>query len=259
MLSLGTARRIRRLSGPQGHFFLLALDHGLPAGPLPGIEDLATTASTLGAAPFTGIIVNPGMMGRIPLEATRGLVVHLSAGTLLGTAPSSKVLSCSVERAFALGADAVSVQIQFGDSSEGRMLADAGRVADEAGQLGVPVVVMAYPPGATVGAADPESARHAARAAAELGADIVQVPHPGSPDRIRALVRGCPVPVIVAGGPRATAAEAFLESVEAAMAAGAAGISVGRNVFQHPDPAGFARRIGRLVLGEAVPLPVAEA
>ena len=258
MSSLGTTRRLRRLSSPRGRFFLFALDHGLPAGPLPGLEDLAATAGTLRAAPFTGIIVNPGMVARLPPDSTRGLVVHLSAGTVLGSAPTSKVLSSGVERALALGADAVSVQIHFGDPAEDRMLVDAGKVVDEATRLGIPTVVMAYPPGAVAGTADPEEARHAARAAAELGADLVQVPHPGNPDRVRALVRGCPAPVIVAGGPRSTADGAFLESVEVALTGGAAGISVGRNVFQHPDPAGFARRIGRVVLGEAVPLPVAE-
>src|SRR5512136_1881052 len=107
MSSLGTPRRLRRLGGPRGRFFFLALDHGLPAGPLPGIEDLPSFVRTLADAPFTGVIVNPGMALRLPAEPPRGLIVHLSAGTLLGTAPTSKVLMGSVERALSLGADAI--------------------------------------------------------------------------------------------------------------------------------------------------------
>lgn len=259
MPSLGTSRRLRRLGGSRGRFFLLALDHGLPAGPLPGIEDLSAVFPPLRDAPLTGVIVNPGMAVQVPPEPPRGLVIHLSAGTLLGSAPTSKVLVCNVERALSLGADAVSVQIHFGDPAEDRMLADAGSVVDAAAGFGLPVVAMAYPPGATQGAADSETARHAARAAAELGANVVQVPRPGGVDQVRALVRGCPVPVIVAGGPRSPSPDAFLDAVRAAVAGGAAGICAGRNLFQHPDPAGFARRVGEVVFGETAPVPIAEA
>src|SRR5439155_10943808 len=75
-----------------------------------------------------------------------GLIVHLSAGTLLGSRPGAKVLSSTVEHAVSLGADAVSVQISFGDACEDRMIADAGRVVDAATCLGLPVFLMAHAP-----------------------------------------------------------------------------------------------------------------
>lgn len=259
MSSLGTPRRLRRLRGPQGRFFLLALDHGLPAGPLPGIENPAALLLDLRGAPITGAIVNPGMVGHIPEDSPGGLVVHVSAGTFLGSAPTSKVLVSSVERALGLGADAVSVQVHFGDPEEERMLSDAGSVVDAASRFGLPVLVMAHPPGTLPGRADHESTRHAARAAAELGADVVQVPHPGDEDRVRAIVRGCPAPVVIAGGARSASPDAFLDSVRTALAGGAAGMSVGRNLFQHPEPASFARRIGAILFGESALIPVPEA
>ncbi len=259
MPSLGTSRRLRRLCGPQGRFFLLALDHGLPAGPLPGIEDVPALLHRLRGAPVTGLIVNPGLAARVPEEPPRGLIIHLSAGTLLGGVGTSKVLGASVERALFLGADAVSVTVHFGDPAEDRMLSDAGSVVDAASRYGLPVLFMAYPPGTLTGTADPESTCHAARAAAELGAELVQVPHPGSEARVQALVRGCPAPVVVAGGTRSASPEAFLDSVRSALAGGAIGVSVGRNLFQHAEPAAFARRIGDAVFGEAAPIPVAEA
>ncbi len=258
MPSLGTSRRLRRLSGLRGRFLLLAVDHGLPAGPIRGMEDLPGLLGTLRGAPFTGVIVNPGMTRHVPEDPVRGLVVHLSAGTLRGSAPTSKVLAGSVQHAISLGADAVSVQIQFGDAAEGRMLSDAGCVVDAATRFGLPVVIMAYPPGALQGTADLDAVCHAARAAAEVGADVVQVPHPGNAERVRAAVRGCPAPVVVAGGPRTPSPEAFLDSVRGALTGGAAGISVGRNVAQHPDPAGFAGRLGAVVFGEAPPASVPE-
>ncbi len=255
----GTSRRLRRLQGPGGRFFLLALDHGLPAGPLPGLEDPAAAVGRLAHAPLTGVIVNPGIARLVPLEPPRSLVVHLSAGTLLATRPTSKVLACSVERAVALGADAVSLQVHFGDPLEDRTLSDAGRVIEAASRLGVPVLLMTHPPGAADHRASTDEVALAARVGAELGADLVQVPHPGAADGVRAIIRGCPVPVVLAGGPRAASPEAFLDSIREAIGGGASGLSVGRNLFQHPDPLGFARRIGEIVFPAAPRVELAEA
>lgn len=255
----GTSRRLRRLQGLGGRVFLLALDHGLPAGPLPGIEDPAAAVRGLADAPLTGLIVNPGIARLVPLEPSRPLVVHLSAGTLLGAQPASKVLACTVQRAVALGADAVSAQVPLGGPFEPRVLSDAGHVVEAASRLGIPVLLMAYPPDTASDRGSPERIALAARVGAEIGADLVQVPHPGSADRMRAVVRGCPVPVLVAGGPRVSRPEAFLNFVRDAVEGGAAGLSVGRNLFQHPDPAGFARRIASVLLGAAPPVELAEA
>src|SRR5436309_15504688 len=74
------------------------------------------------------------------------LIVHLSAGALLGSMPGIKVLSSTVEHAVSLGADAVSVQISFGDLREDRMIADARLVVDLATSLGLPVFLVPHPP-----------------------------------------------------------------------------------------------------------------
>jgi fructose-bisphosphate aldolase / 2-amino-3,7-dideoxy-D-threo-hept-6-ulosonate synthase len=161
--------------------------------------------------------------------------------TTLGQDPASKLLSRMPGDAFSLGADAVSLQIQFGGASEDRMLEDVGIAADEAAALGLPVLVMAYATGGE------EVVGHAVRAAAELRAQVVQTHYTGSIETFRAVVRGCPVPVLVAGGPVGASPEEFLKLVRDAMTAGAAGVSVGRNLFQHPDPAAFARQIGEVV------------
>jgi len=229
--------------------FLLALDHGLPSGPIPGIERLADFLCSLRGIPFSGVVVNPGMVrfiaGEIPPSS--GLVVHLSASTVLGARPRLKVLSSTVERAVFLGADAVSVQISFGDSREDTMIADAGRIVDDANSFGVPVVLMAYAP-AQPGApsVDRGAAAHAARAAAELGASIVQTNYAADPDGVREIIRGCPVPVVVAGGPR-TSEDAFIETLRTTLGAGAVGVCVGRQIFQARDRAAMARRIADAV------------
>jgi len=254
--ALGLVTRRRRLEGADGRVFLLALDHGLPSGPVPGIERPADLLRSLRGIPFSGVVANPGMVrfvaGEIPPSA--GLVVHLSASTVLGARPRSKVLSSTVEYAVSLGADAVSVQISFGDPREDTMIADAGRIVDDANSFGVPVLLMANAP-AEPGApsVDRAAAAHAARAAAELGASIVQTNYAADPDGVREIIRGCPVPVVVAGGPR-TSEDAFIETLRTTLGAGAVGVCVGRQIFQARDRAAMARRIAQAVFGRTQPL-----
>ncbi len=258
---LGIARRRRRLEGAGGRFFLLALDHGLAAGPLPGIQRPEELARSLRPAPCSAVIANPGMVRFLApeLPPTSGLVVHLSASTLLFSTPAYKVLSSTVEQAAALGADAVSVQISFGDSHEDRMIADAGRVVDDATSLGIPVLVMADAP-ANPGesCSNALAAAQSARAAAEIGASLVQTNYSGNARGLLGIVRGCPVPVVVAGGPRTSSEATFLDALRESMRAGAAGVSVGRRIFQAEDPAAIARRIAAIVFEGDRPL-VAEA
>ncbi|MEK6987949.1 MAG: fructose-bisphosphate aldolase, partial [Candidatus Thermoplasmatota archaeon] len=112
--------------------------------------------------------------------------------------------------------------------------------------LGLPVIAMAYP-----NAGSPGATLHAVHAAAELGAVLVQTHYTGSVESFLEVVRGCPVPVLVAGGPMASSPDAFLGMVRDAMAAGAGGVTAGRNLFQNPDPARFAAQIANLVFAGA--------
>lgn len=93
----------------------------------------------------------------------------------------------------------------------------------------------------------PELVAHAASLAADLGADIVKTDYPGTPEQMADVVRACPIPVIVAGGPRTADTEAVLAQVSDALRGGAAGVAMGRNVFQAERPGRTAAAIARLV------------
>jgi DhnA family fructose-bisphosphate aldolase class Ia len=92
--------------------------------------------------------------------------------------------------------------------------------------------------------------KHAARVGAELGADIVKVPYSGSSESFRDVVQGCFVPVVIAGGEKMDTDEDILRMVNGAMAAGAAGVSIGRNVFQHQNPTKIVQAIAGIVHNE---------
>ena len=90
----------------------------------------------------------------------------------------------------------------------------------------------------------------AARIGAELGADIVKTNYTGSPETFREVVDGCPVPVVIAGGPRMDSPRDVLEMLHDSISVGAAGASIGRNVFQAPDPTAMVRAMCEVVHGE---------
>ena len=88
---------------------------------------------------------------------------------------------------------------------------------------------------------------NAARVGNEMGADLVKVSYTGSPETFREVVAGCAVPVVIAGGPKMNSDKDILEMVKGSIDAGGAGVSIGRNVFQHKDPTAMIRAISAIV------------
>jgi len=144
-----------------------------------------------------------------------------------------------------LGADLLSVQVNFGIPEEPDMLRDLGVAVDQSRRLGLPLLCMAYVKKENGGT--PDELRHAARAAADTGADIVKTTYPGSEDEFAKLCRTTPVPVLIGGGVRLDDEEAFLSIVRESVRAGGAGICIGRNLFQRRPVAPLARRISKIL------------
>ena len=96
---------------------------------------------------------------------------------------------------------------------------------------------MMYPRGEKIkNEFDAEVVAHAARVGAELGADIIKTNYTGSVESFRQVIKGCPVPVVMAGGPKTKTTEEFFQMVSDSIRAGGIGVSAGRNVFQAADP-----------------------
>ena len=128
------------------------------------------------------------------------------------------------------------------------MLSDLGMVVDEAHQLGIPVLAAVFARGGQiVNELDPTLVAHCIRLGAELGADIVIVPFSGETDSFARAIAACPVPVLIAGGPRQPGFENFLQMIKQVMDTGAKGVSIGRNIFQHPEPIKALEMIAEIV------------
>jgi fructose-bisphosphate aldolase/2-amino-3,7-dideoxy-D-threo-hept-6-ulosonate synthase len=232
-----------------GKMLCIPMDHGISSGPIKGLEDIHSMIYQCASAGLTCVLVNKGIIKSMPRPPNIGLIAHFSASTSIGPAPNRKILIGSVEEAIRLGADAVSVHINIGSKEEPEMLQKLGMISDKCDEWSVPLVAMMYPRGENIkNPHDPDIVAHAARVGAEAGADIVKAVYTGDPDSFKRVVRSCPVPIVIAGGPKANTDRQILEMCEGAVTAGAKGVTFGRNIFQHKNPPSIVRALYRIII-----------
>ncbi|WP_414468950.1 2-amino-3,7-dideoxy-D-threo-hept-6-ulosonate synthase [Methanobacterium sp. ACI-7] len=243
-------RMERIINRKTGRTVIAPVDHGVSIGPVPGITNMCETIDEVASGGANAVIMHKGMVdnGHRGYGRDIGLIIHLSASTSLGPDPDHKVLVTSVEKALKIGADAVSVHVNIGSDMEPEMLETLGITAEICDEWGMPLIAMMYPRGERIKSEhDVDVVKLAARAGAELGADIVKTNYTGSPDTFAEVVNGCPVPVVIAGGPRVETNEELLQMVKNAVSVGGAGVAFGRNIFQAESPRKTTRAIAEIV------------
>lgn len=242
--------RLRRLfRHGDGRLLVVPLDHSVTDGPLRGGQ-LNGLLGELAGTGIDAVVLHKGSLRHVDHRwfGDMSLIVHLSVSTRHAPDPNAKYLVADVQEALRLGADAVSVHVNLGSPEEARQVGDLAAVAGDCDRWNVPLLAMVYLRGPQIrDPRAPELLAHAATLAADLGADIVKIDYAGTPERMADVVRACPIPVIVAGGPRAADTGAVLAYVSDALRGGAAGVAMGRNVFQADEPALMAAALGRLV------------
>ena len=248
---VGKEIRLERIIDRNSHkTVIIPMDHGVTVGPIEGLADMRETVSKVVAGGANAILMHKGMVraGHRGTGKDVGLIIHLSAGTSMSPDPNAKELVCTVEEAIKLGADAVSVHINLGAETDKEMLRQLGLVSRHCSQWQMPLVAMMYTRGAKIkDEYDVKNVKLAARVGAELGADIVKVVYTGSIESFAEVVQGCPVPVVIAGGPKMDSDEDIFKMVACALEAGAAGLSIGRNAFQHEKPDKILEAICKMV------------
>lgn len=254
MSQIGKAIRMERIMDRKtGRMIIVPMDHGVSAGPIAGLLDMPQTINKVADGGVNAVLVHKGVIGAGHRGYGRdvGLIMHLSGSTSLSPDPNNKVLVASVEEALKLGADAVSIHINIGAENEAEMLESLGEVSAECSRWGMPLLAMMYPRGKKIdeigGEHNTKVVKLAARAGAELGADIIKTNYTGSLSSFKEVVRGCPVPVVIAGGPKMDTDRDVLQMVRESIDAGGAGTSIGRNIFQHKNPTKMVRAVSRIV------------
>ena len=219
-------------------------------GPIAGLEDMTSIINKVADGGANAVVLHKGIVraGHRGYGKDIGLIIHLSGSTSLGPDPLGKVPVATVEEAICLGADAVSVHVNVGATNEPEQLQSLGEVAKTCAAWGMPLFAMMYPRGPKIKSEhDPAMVGHAARVGAELGADIIKTVYTGDLNSFRKVVRGCPVPVVIAGGPKMATPRDVFKMAGEAIKAGAIGVSIGRNIFQHRNPTAMTRALAKVV------------
>ncbi len=236
-MQLGKQIRLERIiNRHSGRAIVVPMDHGITLGPIDGLVDMREAVNDVAEGGADAVLMHKGLIRCSHRKSGKdvGLIVHISASTVLGPHGNKKSLVATVEETICHGADCVSVHLNLGDPDEREMLADVGRVAGECDRWGMPLLAMVYARGPQVSNGyDPKLVAHCARVGVELGADIVKVVYSGSVESFSDVVAGCCVPVLIAGGEKMDSTRDILQMAYDSIQAGGAGLSVGRNVFQH--------------------------
>lgn len=246
-LGIGKKRRLQRIFQSDNKTVIVPMDHGVTLGPVKGLENMQIIIDKLLLGYVDSVIINRGIAKKVN-TGNSGLIVHLSGISVCCPDPNNKVQICSVTDAIRLGADAVSVHVNVGSKHEAKMLSIMGKIACECDDFGMPLLAMMYPRGPKIKDSHaPDAVAHAARLGAELGADIIKTNFTGNEETFKQVVESCPVPVIIAGGPKAETNLDVLQMVKESINAGGAGLSIGRNVFQHEEPTKMIKALSAIV------------
>lgn len=228
------------------------MDHGISNGPIQGLENPHSVIYDCEGHGLSSVIINKGILKTMPKPTKVGILVHFSSSTSLSMSPNKKMLTGSVKEALRLGADGVSLHINIGGKEEPEMLQQLGLVAEQCHKWNMPLLAMMYPRGENIkDPHDPDIVAHVARIGAECGADIVKTVYTGDIDSFSKIVKSTPVPIVIAGGPKAKTDNDILQMTEDAMKAGAAGVTYGRNIFAHKNPSKMIQALAGIIFKKA--------
>lgn len=242
----GLERNRTTLMNNKGKLFLAAFDHPQIYGVMPGLEKPFETIDRTLESPIDGYILNPGIMGAVDPEKIKSKKMVLRAsqgGTMMATSfPDCHSVMVSPKQAINLGADAILIMLVLGGDHDRESMLEVARAVDAFHEYSIPVMAEVLAADYTKNN-DSDFIRNGARVAAELGADFVKAFYC---DDFRAVVEGCPVPVVLAGGPKDTD---ICKVARTVVDDGAAGFAFGRNIFQNEDPVGLIQKLDGILRG----------
>jgi len=245
-MNTGTAARLYRI-GKKNKYVIVPIDHGLTQGAVDGLRDVESTVDAVTRGGVDAILSQKGIAQRVHQNKNgAGYIMHLNGSTDIGPDPADKRLTGTVEEAIKVGADAVSYHINVLSEYEGNQIEALAKITKDANEFGMPVLVMCYVRGHEGDTKDPWKISRAVRLGEELGGDIIKTVYTGDSKSFESVVTATSKPVVIAGGKKGTDKEA-IEMVKGAMDAGAAGVSMGRCIFQHKDPESMSRAVVEIV------------
>ncbi len=250
-LDWGMRSRLARVVGTDGRCQFLPIDHGYFQGPTRCLERPQDTIRDL-LPHADALFVTRGVL-RACVDPNEGtpIILRVSGGTsVVGRDLANEVLTTSIQEVLRLNAAAVGLSIFVGSEFERQTLENLALLVDECEDYGIPVMAVT----AVGKELEKRTARYlalACRIAAELGAKIVKTYY--CAEDFDKVTHGCPVPVVIAGGPKCETELEVFEFVHDGLRKGAIGVNLGRNVWQNPHPAAMMQALNAVIHDRATP------
>ncbi len=250
-LDWGMRNRLSRLIKPDGHCQFLPIDHGYFQGPTRCLERPSETIREL--LPYAdGLFVTRGVLrAAIDADLDTPIILRVSGGSsVVGEDLANEGIITSVDEMLRLNVAAVGLSIFVGTDYERNSLQNLADLVDSCEGYGIPVMAVT----AVGKELEKRTARYLAlscRIAAELGAKIVKTYY--SAEDFEKITNGCPVPVVIAGGPKCETELEVFDFVHDGMQKGAIGVNLGRNIWQHPHPTAMMKALNSVVHDKTTP------
>lgn len=237
----GKELRMGKIFREDGRTIIVALDHGVEEGPMPGIERPLKTIKKIVEGRPDALMTNLGVINRFTKELS-------ALPAVIWSIPSKPSSSAWVEEAVKLGVDAVKVEV-FAPPKERERFEVFGPIAVECEKWGIPLLAEVVPTDPETGKAitDPKIVKKFARIGVEYGGGFLKIAYTGSAESFREVVEVCPVPVTILGGVKMETDRDVLEVVKGSIDAGGSGVAFGRNIWQNKNPAGMLQALSRII------------
>jgi len=246
----GMANRLAQLIQSDGHALFLPVDHGYFQGPTRKLEEPRKTIEPL--LPYSdALFITRGVLrSSVDPDNSKPVILRVSGGTsVVGKDLANEGITTSMEEAIRLNVAAVGISVFVGSDYEKESLLNLSKLVNEGERYGIPVMAVTAV-GKELEKRDARYLGLACRIAAELGARVVKTYWCEEFDRV---TRGCPVPVVIAGGPRVDSEMEVFEFVYDGMQKGAIGINLGRNIWQNEYPIAMIKAMRAIIHKKATP------
>ena len=242
-LDWGMKNRLGRIFNPvSGKTVMLAIDHGYFQGPTTGLERIDVNILPLGPYADTLMLTRGILRSIIPPDTQKSIVLRVSGGTSILKELSNEDLAVDIEDAIRLNVSAMAVQVFIGGEHERESIINMTKMVDRGTRFGIPILAVT-----AVGkdmVRDAKYFRLATRICAELGAHYIKTYY--VPEGFETVTASCPVPIVIAGGKKLSELEA-LKMAYRSIQEGAAGVDMGRNIFQSDSPIAMIQAVRAVV------------
>lgn len=240
----GKANRMSKVIKPDGKCFYLAMDHGYFQGPTTRLEHVGKAAVPLLEFVDALFVTRGVLRPQIPPATETPIILRVSGGTSMGGGDlSHEGVTTSIDEILRLNVSAVGISVFVGSDYEHDSILNLADLVNECEPYGVPVMAVT----AVGREMEKREARYlamACRICAEMGASVVKTYYCENFDKV---AQGCPVPVVIAGGPKTENDFEVLEFVWKGMQGGAIGVNLGRNIWQNDHPRAMARALRSII------------